>query len=60
MFLDEIPSNEDVETAVVVVELVYIKVFYLIILLMDPDIREAWDSLPLLRVARVSLPLFGR
>ena len=60
MFLDEIPSDEDVETAVVVVELVYVKVFYLIILLMDPDIREAWDSLPLLRVARVSLPLFGR
>ena len=60
MFLNEIPYDEDVETAVVVVELVYVKVFYLIILLMDPDIREAWDSLPLLRVARVSLPLFGR
>ena len=60
MFLNQIPSDEDVETAVVVVELVYVKVFYLIILLMDPDIREAWDSLPLLRVARVSLPLFGR
>ena len=60
MFLDQIPSDEDVETTVVVVELVYVKVFYLIILLMDPDIREAWDSLPLLRVARVSLPLFGR
>ena len=50
MFLDEIPYDEDVETAVVVVELVYVKVFYLIILLMDPDIREAWASLPLLRV----------
>ena len=60
MFLNQIPSDEDVETAVVVVELVYVKVFYLIILLMDPDIREAWDYLPLLRVARVSLPLFGR
>ena len=60
MFLNQIPSDEDVETAVVVVELVYVKVFYLIILLMDLDIREAWASLPLWRVARVSLSLFGR
>ena len=60
MFLDQIPSDEDVETTVVVVELIYVKVFYLIILFMDPDIREAWASLPFLRVARVSLSLFGR
>ena len=50
MFLDQIPSDEDVETVVVVVELVYLKVFYSITLFMDPNIRERWASLPLLRV----------
>ena len=50
MFLNQIPSDEDVETVVVVVELVYLKVFYSITLFMDPNIRERWASLPLLRV----------
>ena len=50
MFLNQIPSDEDVETVVVVVELVYLKVFYLISLFMDPNIREGWASFPLLRV----------
>ena len=36
MFLNQIPSDEDVETVVVVVELVYLKVFYSITLFMDP------------------------
>ena len=47
MFLGQNPSDEDVETMVVFVELVYQMIFHLISPFMYLGIREWWTSLSL-------------
>ena len=54
MLPDQISFNEDDKTIVIVIELVYPKVFHLITPFMDLGTRIGWASLPLLRVAKVS------
>ena len=54
MLPDQISFNEDDKTIVIVIELVYPKGFHLITPFMDLGTRIGWDSLPLLRVAKVS------
>ena len=55
MFQDRFPFDEDFETVVVIVELIYPMVFHLIFPSMDLNMREGCGSLSLYRVARVPL-----
>ena len=47
-FLDLISCNEDVETTIVIIELVYSKVFNLICLSMNPDTKKKSELLSFL------------
>ena len=57
MFLDQISFNEDDKTIVIIIELVYLKIFHHMTPFMDLGTRVGWASLPLLRVAKVSFSI---
>ena len=55
MFPYQIPSNKDVKTMVVVIDLIYPRVFDPISPFMVLNTREGWTSLSRMRVVRVPL-----